>query len=390
MITTRSTDGLQIPGLPELWAKTLGNPRIRIALLDGPVDQTHPSLAAANLTLLGTLISGSANQGPASQHGTHIASVIFGQHGSPVRGIAPGCRGLIVPVFSDGPHSSITPCSQIDLARAITQSVEHGANVINISGGELSPSDEPHPLLANAVRLCAENGVLIVAAVGNDGCECLQVPAAVPSALAVGAMDAQGLPLDFSNWGEAYQTQGILAPGENILGAAPGGDVTVKSGTSYATPIVSAIAALLLCIQQQSGHQPNPHAVRSAILRSALPCYPHEALDCRRYLVGGLNTAGAHALLIGENTVEIGGRALLEGAQREGSGEARPLQRKEERMTEYIENTDPEDGAVELPKLEAEPAELTTLDPENAAPQSVEYAVPGIPGHVHSANCGWG
>ncbi|MCH8959744.1 MAG: S8 family serine peptidase [Bacteroidetes bacterium] len=185
-------------------------------MLDGPVDLSHPCFEGALLTPLETLASGVADDGPATAHGTHVASVIFGQPGCEIQGIAPGCRGLILPVF-ESRDGSVAPCSQIDLARAITQAVDYGAHVINISGGERSPSDEPHPLLANAVRLCADNEVLIVAAAGNDGCECLHVPAAVPSVLGVGAMDAQGEPLDFSNWGTVYQAQGILAPGERVV-----------------------------------------------------------------------------------------------------------------------------------------------------------------------------
>jgi cyanobactin maturation PatA/PatG family protease len=202
------------------------------------------------------------------------------------------------------------------------QSVEHGAHVINISGGERTASAEPHPLLANAIRLCADHDVLVVAAAGNDGCPCLQVPAAVSSTLAVGAMDAQGLPLDSSNWSEAYQTQGILAPGEQILGATPGGGVTAKSGTSFATPVVSGLAGLLLSIQLQRGENPDPYAVRAAILRSAFPCVPHEAVDCRRYLVGSLNIHGAFTRVTKGRTdeedaqqrtrVDVGGSSMLE------------------------------------------------------------------------------
>ncbi|RPJ77594.1 MAG: peptidase S8, partial [Alphaproteobacteria bacterium] len=168
---------------------------ICIAVLDGPVDLTHPCFNKAKITQIETLVSGIDEEGPGAHHGTHVASLIFGQHDSPISGIAPGCRGLIIPVFADGPDGSVAPCSQIDLAHAITQAVEQGAHIINISGGELVSSSEPHPLLDKAVRLCAENGVLIVAAVGNDGCQCLHVPAAISSTLAVGAMDAQGLPL---------------------------------------------------------------------------------------------------------------------------------------------------------------------------------------------------
>src|ERR1700675_3692048 len=96
-----------VPGLNELWAETLGDPRICVAVLDGAVDISHPSLTAANLTQIETLVSGIADQGPASQHGTHIVSIIFGQHDGPVKGIAPHCRGLIIPVFRDGDSASI-------------------------------------------------------------------------------------------------------------------------------------------------------------------------------------------------------------------------------------------------------------------------------------------
>lgn len=291
------TQVAEVPGLRELWAETLGDPRICIAVLDGLVDQSHPSLAAANLTRLETLVSGIANWGPASQHGTHVASVLFGQHDGPVKGVAPRCRGLIVPIFKDGDDGSIAPCSQLDLARAIMQALQEGAHIINISGGELSSSGTAHPLLADAVQNCANNNVLIVAAAGNEGCECLHIPGALPAVLAVGALDSQGVALEASNWGEEYQSQGILAPGENVLGAAPSGGTATQSGTSYATPIVSGIAALLLSLQRKLGQEPNPKGVRAAILESAYRCDSQAILDCRPFMVGSVNISGAHGLI---------------------------------------------------------------------------------------------
>jgi cyanobactin maturation PatA/PatG family protease len=291
---TNVTDISALPGLDLLWPETKGDSQICVAILDGPVDQSHPCFDGANLIRVQTTISETASTGLMSSHGTHITSVIFGQHGSPVPGIAPGCRGLIVPVFSDNRRGSL---SQIDLARAINQAVEAGAHVINISGGELSQSGKADPILENAVRSCNQNNVLIVAAAGNDGCECLHVPAALNSVLAVGAMNALGLPFDFSNWGEGYQTRGILAPGENIQGAESGGGIALKSGTSFATPIVSGIVALLLSVQVQRGEKPDPHAVRDAILKSALPCQPETVPESRRCLAGRLNIPGAYALI---------------------------------------------------------------------------------------------
>ena len=284
-----------IPGLQQLWAETLGHPDICLAILDGPVDQTHPSLHAARLNRVETMISAKADQGPATRHGTHVTSIIFGQHGGPVKGIAPHCRGLIVPIFTDGASGSITPCSQLDLARAIIQAVAAGAHIINISGGEFSHSGTAHPILNDAIQTCTEQGVLIVAAAGNEGCQCLHIPGAVPSVLAVGAIGTQNQPLEFSNWGESYRSQGILAPGENILGATPGGGTTTQSGTSYATPIVAGVAALLLALQKQRGQTPNPHTVRAILLESARACNPQAVSDCRPFLVGSLDIPGAQA-----------------------------------------------------------------------------------------------
>jgi subtilisin family serine protease len=192
---------VNLPGIRELWQETLGDPDICVAILDGPVDLAHTSLQGANLRQLETLVPGDVDRGPACRHGTHVASVIFGRHDGPVPGIAPSCRGVIVPVFESVGAYTFRACSQVDLARALGQAVQHGARVINVSGGQFSPSGTAHPILADAVCDCARRGVLIVAATGNEGCACLHVPAALDSVLAVGAMTAEGEPLEFSNWG---------------------------------------------------------------------------------------------------------------------------------------------------------------------------------------------
>lgn len=283
-----------VPGLAALCEETLGDPRICIAVLDGPVDRSHPCFAEARLTELPTLVSEAPGDGRMAAHGTHIASMLFGHPESAVRGIAPGCRGVIAPIFSDERGG---PASQLDLARAIQQAVEAGAQVINISGGELSDDGTADPMLVRAVQLCRDEGALVVAAAGNDRCRCLHIPAAIPSVLAVGAMDASGIPLDSSNWGDAYRTQGILAPGQNMLGAIPGGAAAEKSGTSFAAPVVSGIVALLLSLKAARGERPDPYAVRDAILASASACDSQRFADCQRFLAGRLNLPGAYALL---------------------------------------------------------------------------------------------
>src|SRR5262249_42012531 len=126
----------QIPGLAECWAETQGEPQICVAILDSAVDRTHPSLAGARLMCVETLAACVAPGAAACEHGTHIASVIFGQPTGPVRGIVPGCRGVIVPIYGAVGANDEGTCSQLDLARALTAAVEHGAQVINLSGGQ--------------------------------------------------------------------------------------------------------------------------------------------------------------------------------------------------------------------------------------------------------------
>ena len=290
-----------IPGLKKLWTETRGDPKICVAVLDGIVDQNHPCFDGADLTRLPSLVSGEANEnGSMSTHGTHVASIIFGQPDSPVEGIAPHCRGLIVPVFAD----DRLRLSQLDLARAIEQAVNAGANIINISAGQLTDEGEADTWLEKSVQLCKENNVLLIAATGNDGCECLHVPASLPTVLAVGAMDDQGKPTNFSNWGGEYQNQGILAPGENILGAKPGGGTTRLNGTSFATPIVSGVVALLLSLQIKRGEKPDPQKVRTALLATATPCNPKDTDEQNRCLMGKLNIPDAIEFLLGETMSE--------------------------------------------------------------------------------------
>lgn len=360
--------------------KSLGDSDVCIAILDGPVDLSHPCFHGANIVQRTTLVSGVADGGAASQHGTHVASIIFGQQGSSVQGIASSCRGLILPIFSSGKRDNIAPCSQIDLARAITQAVQEGANVINISGGQLTASPESDQLLANAVRLCQEKNVLIVAAAGNDGCECLHIPAALESVLAVGAMDAQGNPLGFSNWGKTYQNHGILALGENILGATPGGETTLRSGTSFATPVVSGIVALLLSIQLQRGEKPDPHGIREAILKSALPCNEQNSLDKSRCLVGSLNFFGAYTLITQGGIKSVSDQTLEETMVQPSEVNnidrelTNPVNEIEIEPTQTIEGTNPSSQAT-VPQaamgIQAAEAKISPVMPTNISNNTV-------------------
>ena len=57
-----ATDITSIDGLKELWEETQGGPRICIAVLDGPVDESYPSISRANLTRIDTLVPNQASR----------------------------------------------------------------------------------------------------------------------------------------------------------------------------------------------------------------------------------------------------------------------------------------------------------------------------------------
>jgi cyanobactin maturation PatA/PatG family protease len=110
-------------------------------------------------------------------------------------------------------------------------------------------------------------------------------------------MSSAGVPLGFSNWGEAYQREGIIAPGQDILGAVCGGGAARRTGTSSAAAVVSGVAALLASLQLQRGRRPDLQRVRGAVLRSAIDCEQQPVPECRRLLAGRLNVAGAITIL---------------------------------------------------------------------------------------------
>lgn len=291
----------QVPGLRYLRSISRGDPRIVIAILDGPVDVDHACLSGAALEVISASSPGRSGTPASMQHGTHVVSQIFAGHVGALDGIAPKCRGLLIPVFCGDAEGGLTATSQVDLARAIRLAVDRGAHIINISGGQLSPTPEANQFLVDAVAYCEQNGVLIVAAAGNNGCDCLHVPASIAPVLAVGALDpGTGKPLGLSNWGSEYRNNGILAPGKDIAGARSGGGLTTGTGTSFAAPIVTGVAALLISVQLERGQPANAAAVRTAILAGARRCDEASVGDCRAYLVGTLDVQASLAALTAE------------------------------------------------------------------------------------------
>ena len=166
-------------------------------------------------------------------HGTAVASLIAGNDPL-VPGVAPAARLISVRVGDD-----LGRADAFALAAGILTAVDAGAQIINISMG----TRENNPLIEEAVLYAHDHDVLIVAASGNSEQAEACYPAAYPSVISVGAVDARGEHLDFSNFGTYLS---LTAPGYGIDAAWPGNRYSKFSGTSASAPIVTgAIAATM-------------------------------------------------------------------------------------------------------------------------------------------------
>ena len=272
-----------------------GSPSVSIGIVDGLPDLSHPALRHASIDVLDAMIP--PDSGEPDAHGTSICSLTFGRSDS-VRGLAPDCSGLVLPLFfRKGTENQARPASRLDLARAIGFGLERGVSIINISAGQKSATAETESHLAQVIRQSVERRVFLVGAACNDGCVCIHIPAAVEFVLSVGALGAAGHPLAASNWAEPCRRNGLLAPGEDLPVAIPGGGVSTGSGTSFAAAVVSGVAALLLSVAHREGHRLDPLDIRQILIETATPCELEGDGACDRYLAGTLDATSALAAL---------------------------------------------------------------------------------------------
>ena len=196
-----------------------------LGLIDGGV-AAHPSVAGR------VEQRGFAAGAPyAGRHGTAVASLLIGS--GAVRGSAPGQNLLAADVYGSDPAGGNASA----IARALGWLVQRGVAVTTIS--LVGPDNK---LLGTAVSRAQQRGMLIVAAVGNDG------PAAPPSypasykgVFAVTGVDGKNRALPEA--GRATHVD-FAAPGDAVLAATGAGATDRLRGTSFAAPLVAGRLAL--------------------------------------------------------------------------------------------------------------------------------------------------
>lgn len=218
---------LQKPQIPE---------GVVIALLDTGVSTT--AITSDHLLNGYNYVEGSTDTEDHINHGTAVASVILGCESAGIEATAPEAYVVPLVVMTKIEGEVLRVRTEV-LAQAIREAVDvYQADIINISLGIQKDDD----VLRAAVEYAADQGVLVVSAVGNGGRDGKPYyPASYESVLAVGSHDEHGQESDFSQSGAD-----ILAPGEDVWLASRNGVTYGTRGTSYATGFVSAEAANLL------------------------------------------------------------------------------------------------------------------------------------------------
>ncbi|WFE37965.1 type VII secretion-associated serine protease mycosin [Micromonospora sp. WMMD998] len=216
-----------------------------VAVVDSGVDRSHPQLAGRVLAGADFLDPGGDGTRDCAGHGTGVASIIAAtpRPGIAFHGLAPGA--LILPVrvseqqVVEGRESGRT-VDAADFARAVRWAVDHDADVLNLS--VVLYADDP--AVRAAVAYAVRRDVVVVAAAGNlhDNGDPRPYPAAYDGVLGVGAIGPDGVRAAFSQTGPYVD---LVAPGREVLMAAPRQGHHRAEGTSYATPFVAGTAALL-------------------------------------------------------------------------------------------------------------------------------------------------
>ncbi len=225
--------------ITEAWDVTGGSEDIVVAVLDTGVAQDHPELDGKVASGGYNFISDTSDTSDDNGHGTKIAGIIaaIGNNDEGIAGATQNCRILPVKVLDakgNGPVSTI--------AKGIRYAVDHGANIINLS----LTCDGYYQALQDAIDYAYSKNILVIAASGNTGGAVLY-PAACEHAAAVGAVTNAGKLAAYSNYGRG---QALVATGSGIFSITPDGGYAISSGTSYAVPFVSSLAALLLSVNE--------------------------------------------------------------------------------------------------------------------------------------------
>jgi Subtilase family/Bacterial Ig domain/Fervidolysin N-terminal prodomain len=224
----------------DAWNINTGDPATTIAICDTGVAPSQPDLAGKLLPGY-NFYANNTDTADDYGHGTAVAGTAAaqGNNGIGVAGVA--WAASILPIKISDPTGYAT---YSNMAKALTYAVDHGARVINIS---FYGSSSSSTLQSAADYVWNHNGIVFACA-GNTGTSAPQYPAACRNVIAVSAVDYSDAVVTWSSYGSDIS---LSAPGVGIWTTNRDGTYGAWSGTSFASPITAAAAALLLAYDPQ-------------------------------------------------------------------------------------------------------------------------------------------
>lgn len=183
--------------------------------------------------------------GEGTTHGTMVTGVAAatGNNSRGIAGVNWGTKILPIQALDDDGYGDT-----VSVGQSIYYAIDQGVDVISISLG--TPYHDT--FVQEAIEAATKAGIVVVAASGNDGCNCMSYPARYPEVVAVGALSSSGAPASFSSWGDELD---ILAPGSGIRTTTWAGNNGVSAyasnvaGTSFATPYIAGLIAAMKPLQ---------------------------------------------------------------------------------------------------------------------------------------------
>jgi len=253
---------------------------VRIAILDGGFNTADPAFAGVTVTAQHDFVFGDSvvrdepNDQPGAQfHGTAVWSLFAGRVTGRLRGIAPGAAYLLAKTED---VRSETRIEELNYVQALEWADSIGVDIVSSSLGYLrfddgftyTPADlNGHVAVTTvAAESAAAHGVLVATAAGNAGpsFRTLVTPGDADSVITVGAEDSLGTLAGFSSRGPTADGRvkpDLTAPGVQVCALSGPNMVRRLNGTSFATPLVAAAAALLKQLHPALG----PGALRRAL-----------------------------------------------------------------------------------------------------------------------------
>lgn len=210
---------------------------VKVCIIDTGIDYTHPDLDA-NYVSGYDFANNDDDPMDDNGHGTHCAGVVAAEDNlEGVVGVAPEANLYAVKALDSSGSGYVS-----DVAAGIDWAVTNDMDVVSMSLG----SDLYSLTLENACNNAYENGLIVVAAAGNDGnpsgkTDSVDYPARYGSVIAVAATSDADVRATWSSTGPALE---LSAPGVSILSTYLDGSYATGSGTSMACPHVVGTVAL--------------------------------------------------------------------------------------------------------------------------------------------------